>query len=392
MKETLPIKKSKGGEKASSTCPNCHSSNYWKDGNRKTRKGIVKRYICRSCGYRFSESSVLLADSGNIANRQVCAVLTEAKNLAEVEPHKDGLAGATEQTKTDIKDTIFKFKWWMQKQGYKEQTIISRAKLLKIMAKRGADLYDSESIKEVIAKQSWCDGRKENAVHAYASFLKMTGNKWEPPRYYKVKKIPFIPIERELDQLIAGFGNKETTILQLLKETAMRIGEALSLEWTDIDTVKHAVRITSEKGGNPRLLPLSDTLINMICALHREPETTRVFGTRSMNSLRRLYTIRRRRIAAKLQNPRIQQITFHTFRHWKATMEYHETKDIIHVMRMLGHKNINNTLIYTQLLDSHDDNYIVKVAESIEEDKGLIEAGFEYVTDRAGMKIYRKRK
>jgi hypothetical protein len=51
-------------------------------------------------------------------------------------------------------------------------------------------------------------------------------------------------------------------------------------------------------------------------------------------------------------------------------------------MKVLGHKNINNTIIYTQLVDFQDDDYVVKVAENIEEDKERIEAGFEYVTDR----------
>jgi hypothetical protein len=47
---------------------------------------------------------------------------------------------------------------------------------------------------------------------------------------------------------------------------------------------------------------------------------------------------------------------------------------------------------YTQLVDFEDDDYVVKVAENVEEDKELIEAGFEYVTDRDCLKIYRKRK
>lgn len=76
----------------------------------------------------------------------------------------------------------------------------------------------------------------------------------------------------------------------------------------------------------------------------------------------------------------------------KATMEYHKTKDILHVMRVLGHKNINNTLVYTQIVDFGDEEYTVRVAHSVEEDKQLIEAGFEYVTERDGFKIYRKRK
>jgi len=100
----------------------------------------------------------------------------------------------------------------------------------------------------------------------------------------------------------------------------------------------------------------------------------------------------RGKIASKLQNPRILNISFHTFRHWKATMEYHKTKDILHVMKVLGHKNINNTLVYTHLVDFGDDEYTVRVAHTIEEDKQLLEAGFEYVTERDGYKIYRKRK
>ncbi len=31
-------------------------------------------------------------------------------------------------------------------------------------------------------------------------------------------------------------------------------------------------------------------------------------------------------------------------------MEYHKTKDILHVKEILGHKSINNTILYTQLV------------------------------------------
>jgi len=43
---------------------------------------------------------------------------------------------------------------------------------------------------------------------------------------YKIRKIPFIPTETEIDHLIAGCGRKTATLLQLLKETGIRIGEA----------------------------------------------------------------------------------------------------------------------------------------------------------------------
>ncbi|MEM2593341.1 MAG: tyrosine-type recombinase/integrase [Candidatus Bathyarchaeia archaeon] len=56
-------------------------------------------------------------------------------------------------------------------------------------------------------------------------------------------------------------------------------------------------------------------------------------------------------MAHKLNNLRLKQIHFHTIRHWKATMEYAKTRDILHVMKVLGHKNIKNTLIYTHLVE-----------------------------------------
>ena len=111
--------------------------------------------IFRDCGYRFSESSILSIRPNNIGGCQVCAVLTEeAKNLASVEPSNGGLAGATELTISDLKGTIPEFALWSKKQGFAESTIITRVKLLTILSRRGAELLNSESIKEVIANQT----------------------------------------------------------------------------------------------------------------------------------------------------------------------------------------------------------------------------------------------
>jgi integrase len=106
----------------------------------------------------------------------------------------------------------------------------------------------------------------------------------------------------------------------------------------------------------------------------------------------RNFSRQRKRIAAKLKNTRLNQITFHTFRHWKATMEYHKTKDILHVKELLGHKSINNTLLYTHLVTFADDEFTAKVAHSDKKACELIETGFEYVYDFDGKKLFRKRK
>jgi len=104
--------------------------------------------------------------------------------------------------------------------------------------------------------------------------------------------------------------------------------------------------------------------------LNRLPKKTKtVFAYGSLRTMRSNFAYKRRRVAQKLQNPRILQIKFHTLRHWKATMEYHRTKDILHVMQLLGHKNINNTLIYTQLITFENDDFHVRVAKNLKEDR-----------------------
>lgn len=77
---------------------------------------------------------------------------------------------------------------------------------------------------------------------------------------------------------------------------------------------------------------------------------------------------------------------------WKATTEYHKTKDILHVIQLLGHKNIKKTLKYTQLVSFQDDDYTCKVAETTWNVEEFIEAGFEYVTEQDSLKFFRKRK
>jgi integrase len=148
--------------------------------------------------------------------------------------------------------------------------------------------------------------------------------------------------------------------------------------------------VTPEKHSNPWMFRLSIRLMAMLNRLPRNDQS--IFGFKTLNNLRRTFQRQQQRIANKFGNPRLQLITFHTLRHWKATMEYHKTKDILHVMHILGHKNIKDTLIYTQLIQAKDDDYTCKVAKTIEDAKTLIEAGFEYLCEIDAAKLFRKRK
>jgi len=79
--------------------------------------------------------------------------------------------------------------------------------------------------------------------------------------------------------------------------------------------------------------------------------------------------------------------------HWKATTEYAKTKDILCVQKLLGHKSLKTTLLYTQLIAlPQNEEYICKIAKNVEGAKDLIEAGFDYVTDMDDCKLFQKMK
>jgi len=386
----VPIKSS-GGEEASRECPECGSKRIWKDGLRETNFGSVQRFICRDCGRRFTEKS-------NIYSRvnsgcQLSAILKEAKKLDSATETKT-VVGESQKVAQDAKGKILEFAWHLKKQNSSDSTLKTFTCLLKKLASNGANLDDPESVKEVLSKLSVSPNSKTLIVATYTSFLKFHKTSWIPPKYKRQDKIPFVPQESEIDALISGCSRRISALLLLLKETGMRIGEACRLKWTDINTENNTIAINEpEKGSNPRIVRLSQRLIRVIEALPKKSE--RIFGKSNKTDKSHSYQRQRTWLAKKLVNPRLQKITFHTFRHWKATMEYHETKDIVHVQRLLGHRNIQNTLRYINLeqaiFKDTTDKFHVRVVDSIEDACKCLEVGYEYVMDMNGKKLLRKR-
>jgi len=180
-----------------------------------------------------------------------------------------------------------------------------------------------------------------------------------------------------------------------LKETAMRAGEANSLKWNDIDVQRQVITLNSpEKNSNPRIFKASSKLIAMLNALPKNDEY--VFGKSQTGYRNATFYGSKIRAAKKLQNPRLLRIHFHTLRHWKASLLYHETKDILYVKQFLGHKRIDNTLLYVQIADTifknTTDKFTVKVAKTTKEIQALLEVGFEYVCQKNSLIFFRKRK
>ena len=316
----------------------------------------------------------------------------ESKNLAEVEPVKR--RESTTQT-ANIEGKIIEFLWHLKKQGRTDDTIRNRKYMLGILVKFGANLFDPEDVKDKIARYpNWGVSSKAQGVECYSSFVEFLGLTWKPPKYKPAEKLSFIPLEKELDTLIHSSGRIVGAFLQGLKDTGADPGELAGLKWVDVNYQSKTVSINHPvKGHNARILKVSDEFLRRIQGLPKRKDG-KVFN-KARIMFRNFYQ-QRRRMAHEYGNPRLLEITFRTFRHWKGTMEYHKTHDPYHVRKLLGHKRLQSTEVYINLeqavFTEENDEFYVKAVKTLDEACKLIEVGFEYVTDMEGYKVFRKRK
>jgi integrase len=370
-------------------CPGCGSESLFRDGLRRLKDDSGRqRWLCRNCGFRFSESTAKAVFREHVSSS------TEMKKLDTATEMKT-VTGEENRLNQDAKGKLVWFIWEMQKQNYSKDTIAIYNRNIKALIKKNADLENPDTVKEILAKWQCGESHKHNIAAAYTLFLRTQGLTWNPPLCHVTRKLPFIPTERELDALIAGTGRKTSVFLQTLKETAMRSGESSKLKWENVDLMRKTIILNeTEKNGNPRIFSISDILANMLA---RMPKNTQyVFGTSSKAVRSSVFYAERKTIAHKLGNPRILKIGLHTFRHWKATMLYHETHDIVLVKEFLGHKTLDVTLLYIQiekvLFKNEAENFIVKATKETEEIQALLEVGFEFVCQKDSLMFFRKRK
>jgi integrase/recombinase XerD len=230
--------------------------------------------------------------------------------------------------------------------------------------------------------------------YVYRDWCQFNDSDYEITKYPKETKIPYVPLENDIDTLIGGFKNsKYAPMLQLLKESGFRPEEAFRLTPDDFDLEQKICTLNKPaKHSLPRQFKMSDKLVAMLTPLIRKtPNNKRLWPGKSKH-IKRNFSIIRNKTAEKLGNPRLQKIALGSFRHFVGTMTYHKTKDIIYTQRILGHKSIQNTMVYVHMINFESDEYTVKVGSTIDECTKLLESGFEYVTDYGSKKLFRKRK
>jgi hypothetical protein len=111
-------------------------------------------------------------------------------------------------------ENIINFIWELKKEGLCEVTIKNYSKSLEALVNMGANLSEPDSIKAVLASSSWANSTRSVIAAAYQKYVVLNGLKWTAPKYTQTRKLPFIPLEKEIDDLITCVGRSTSVLLQ----------------------------------------------------------------------------------------------------------------------------------------------------------------------------------
>lgn len=128
--------------------------------------------------------------------------------------------------------------------------------------------------------------------------------------------------------------------------TGIRYSDIAKLTWEEVQYSKsegYYIRFKQQKTDRPVTLPISQEAFEFLG--EKEAQYKRVFYNLKKWDVDRLLPI-------WVKDASIEKhITFHCFRHTYATLQMAAGTDIFTVSKMLGHKNIKTTQIYTKIID-----------------------------------------
>lgn len=161
---------------------------------------------------------------------------------------------------------------------------------------------------------------------------------------YSINKHKYLNDEEaaELTRVLRSYPGRDSTLLLLLLHTGGRAQEILNLRPEDLNTSDQSVFIRGLKDSNDREIPLSSWLFNLVLEESRWATTT-LFNI-SYDRLRQIW-LHYRPVAKKL----------HSLRHTFAITLYKRHRDLRLVQVALGHRNIQNTMVYADYVYSQQE-------------------------------------
>ncbi len=254
------------------------------------------------------------------------------------------------------------FKLWMEQQRYSDNTINTYSSLLKVFF----EFYYTKELNAITKDDivrfntEYILGNKYSATFQnqiinaiklfYRKIESTTLNLEELDRPKKSTYLPEIFSIEEVENLLNSVSNlKHKVLLAIVYSAGLRIGEALTLRLSDIDSQRMLIRIENAKGRKDRYAPLSLNLLPLL-RVYYSIYTPKKYLIEGKNGGQYSQSSARAIFKKALNNTTIKKrVTLHSLRHSYATHLLESGTDIRYIQELLGHNSPKTTMIYTHV-------------------------------------------
>jgi len=189
-----------------------------------------------------------------------------------------------------------------------------------------------------------------------------------------VRKIPSLPENNERTRFLseaerirlfsscrASHWDKLYLIVLLAITTGARKGELTKLRWNDIDFERRTAYVSTTKNGQPKVLPLTDSVIKEL-GLFNKNDNSLIFESKVKEEVTYCFTKPWKKV---LEDAQIKDFRFHDLRHTCASYLAQSGASLLEISFVLGHKQISVTQRYAHLCVEQKSSLINRVMGSI---------------------------
>jgi site-specific recombinase XerD len=251
---------------------------------------------------------------------------------------------------------------WMAQKRYSDSTINTYTSLIKVFLR----FYENKSLDEITEKdiirfnQDYILARgfsvtfQNQLINAIKLFYQKYQNKnldlenIERPK--RSKALPEVLSINEVQSLLLANSNlKHKMLLSIIYSAGLRIGEALNITLTNIDSERMLIHVMNAKGRKDRYLPLSPKLLVLLREYYKLYKP-KVYLFEGIHGGKYTQSSSRAVLRKALRHTRItKRVTLHTLRHSYATHLLESGTDIRYIQELLGHNSPKTTMIYTHV-------------------------------------------
>jgi integrase len=166
-----------------------------------------------------------------------------------------------------------------------------------------------------------------------------------------LNRVRYLDLDEERAALEWCVEHQETmfaSLIIVLVDTGMRMGEARSLEWSDIDLKRGSIRLDETKSGYPRTIPLTDRASRALAGLKTGPPGS-MGGPFIIEAAETAVNRKWNRMRDTLGMNEDKAFTPHVLRHTFCSRLSQAGVDLNRIKELAGHRSVKTTLRYAHL-------------------------------------------